>query len=314
MTALNYLLRTARPPSAAIEVAPDRVVGASVVVRSGRSVVNSYAVEPLPAGAVVPSLMQHNLHDAAALTRALSSVLENLGRPRRVGLVVPDPIAKVSVVHFDQAPAREEDLDRLIRFQIRKSAPFSIDDAQVSWTAGASRNAQRDYVVSIARREVVEEYEGACLAAGTQAGIVDLATFNVANAVLSGHAPVGDWLLVNANASYVSIAILRGSDLVFFRSRTADAEDTIADMVHQTAMYYEDRLQGGGFARVILCGGAGSGTDRIRQSLEARLDVAVQPIDARSAVTLSDRIDAPAALIDALAPVVGLLVRGRVAA
>ncbi|MGE4056794.1 MAG: hypothetical protein AB7F99_18540, partial [Vicinamibacterales bacterium] len=103
-------------------------------------------------------------------------------------------------------------------------------------------------------------------------------------------------------------------DLVFFRSRTADAEDTIADMVHQTAMYYEDRLEGSGFSKVFLCGGMGNGTDRIRQSLEARLAVAVQPIDARDTVTLSDGIDAPTALIDALAPVVGLLVRGKAAA
>ncbi|MGE4056655.1 MAG: pilus assembly protein PilM, partial [Vicinamibacterales bacterium] len=201
MSAVSYLLRTARPPGAAIEIAPDRVVGASITVRGGRSVVSSHAVEPLPAGAVVPSLMQRNLHDAGALKTALSQVLERLGRPGRVGLVVSDPIAKVSVLHFDQAPARDEDLDRLIRFQIRKSAPFSIDEAQVSWTAGASRGESRDYVVSIARREIVEEYEHACMAAGAQAGLVDLATFNVANAVLSGHAPAGDWLLVNANAS-----------------------------------------------------------------------------------------------------------------
>ena len=70
----------------------------------------------------------------------------------------------------------------------------------------------------------------------------------------------------------------------------------------------------GGFKHVFLCGGAGGGAERIRQSLEDRLAVPVQPIDARGAVALSDRIDAPVTLVDALAPVVGLLIRGKVAA
>jgi hypothetical protein len=185
----------------------------------------------------------------------------------------------------------------------------------MSWSAGAAHGAGRDYVVSMAKRDVVQEYEGLCVAAGAHPGLVDLATLNVANAVLAGRAPVGDWLLVNAAGSYVSIAILRGPHLVFFRSRTADADDTIADMVHQTAMYYEDRLQGGGFARVLLSGGSTDrDSDRVRQSLETRLAAPVEPIDASGAAVLADRIDAAPALLDALAPVVGLLVRGREAA
>jgi Tfp pilus assembly PilM family ATPase len=229
--------------------------------------------------------------------------------------VLPDPVAKVSVLHLDQPPERVEDLDRVIRFQMRKAAPFAIDDAQLCWLPGISQESQRDYIVSMARRDVVQEYEHFCTAAGAHPGVVDLATFNVANAVLAEKARAGDWLLVNAAGAYVSIAILRGSHLVFFRSRTADADDSIADMVHQTAMYYEDRLEGLGFARVILRGSATeSGSDRIRQSLEARLSVDIQSIDPRGAVGAGESIDAPAMHLDALAPVVGLLVRGKAAA
>ena len=88
--------------------------------------------------------------------------------------------------------------------------------------------------------------------------MVDLATFNVINAVLAGAgAPTGDWLLVNITADYASIALLRGPHLIFFRNRAADTEGTLADLVHQTAMYYEDRLNGAGFARVLLAGAGG---------------------------------------------------------
>ena len=51
----------------------------------------------------------------------------------------------------------------------------------------------REFVVLMARKDIVREYETACEAAGAQAGIVDLATFNVINAVLAGsQAPTGD--------------------------------------------------------------------------------------------------------------------------
>src|SRR6185295_12745390 len=103
------------------------------------------------------------------------------------------------------------------------------------------------------------EYEQLAAAEGAHAGIVDLATFNVINAVLASPIPASDWLLVNVAPDYVTLAILRGPHLIFFRNRATDTDGTLADLVHQTAMYYEDRLSGGGFARVLLAGAAGGG-------------------------------------------------------
>src|SRR5262249_60626344 len=154
----------------------------------------------------------------------------------------------VSVVSSEPVPAKPQDLDQLIRWQVRKTAPFGIDEAQVSYVPGLRSDDGREYIVSLARRTVVEEYENLCADAGAHAGIVDLCTFNVVNAVLAGSgAPTADWLLVNIAADYTSIALLRGRDLIFFRNRAADTEGTLADLVHQTAMYYEDRLKGEGF-------------------------------------------------------------------
>ena len=58
------------------------------------------------------------------------------------------------------------------------------------------------------------------------------------------------------------MAILRGDSLVFFRNRIADGEAGLADMVHQTAMYYEDRLERAGFSRVVLAGGGSPASAR----------------------------------------------------
>ena len=305
-------------PGAAIEIAASRVSAASLEWRGGQAVVAAHASEPLPPGALVPTLTSANTHDRAAVLRALTAVVERVGRPRRVGLVVPDVVAKVSLVRFERVPSKAQDLDQLVRWQVRKSAPFAIEEAQVSYVPALRADEGQEFVVSLARRSVIEEYEGLCAEVGAHAGIVDLSTVNIINAVLAGSAaPAGDWLLVNVASDYTSIALLRGASLIFFRNRAADTEGTLADLVHQTAMYYEDRLKGAGFARVILAGAGAAPIEHApeieeaRRSLEDRLQTTVEAVDPRAAAALTDRIVAGPALLDALTPLVGLLLRDR---
>src|SRR5262249_27280027 len=184
-----------------------------------------------------------------------------------------------------------------------------VEDAQVSYVRGLGTPDGQEFLVSLARRQVIEEYEALCAEGGAHAGLVDIATFNVINAVLAGPGvPAGDWLLVNVASDSASIAILRGSHVIFFRNRAADSggDGTLADLVHQTGMYYEDRLKGDGFTRVILAG-ANDAADEVRRSLRDRITASIETIDPRHAVTLTDRISASPTFLDALAPLVGML-------
>ncbi len=310
-----------RPPAAAVEINPRRVT-AAVIAEQGRTrVLTSYAGEPLAPGVVDAALNVPNIHDAAALTAAIRSVLDRLSsRPKRIALVLPDSVGKLSLVRFEKIPAKAQDLDQLIRWQVRKTAPFRIEDAQVSWVPGIiPPEGGREYIVTVARRDIIQSYERACEAAGTYAGIVDLATVNLVNAVMGTDARVdaaADWLLVHVAADYSTMAVIRGSSVIFFRTRTADKDDDLADLVHQTAMYHEDRLGGGGFGRVVLAGASLRGPDvaeRLRRDLEVRLGTRVEALDFRGAVALRDRIAAAPELLDSLAPAIGLILRERVA-
>jgi len=310
-----------RPPAAAVEINPRRVTAAVIADQGGTRVLTSYAGEPLPPGAVEAVLNGANVHDAAALTAAIGSVLDRLSsRPKRIALVLPDTIGKLSLVRFEKIPAKVEDLDQLIRWQVRKAAPFKIEDAQVSWIPGiVPPEGGREYIVTVARRDIIQSYERACEAAGAYPGIVDLATVNLINAVLGTETrltPATDWLLVHVAADYSTMAVIRGSNVIFFRTRASDKDDDLADLVHQTAMYHEDRLGGGGFARVVLAGASLRGpevADLLRRELEARLGTRVEALDFRNAVALRDRIAAAPELLDSLAPAIGLILRERVA-
>ena len=206
---------------------------------SGLSV-TAHAMEPLAPGTVVPSLNAVNITDPKAVAAALRQVFERLGtRPKRVALAIPDSVAKVSLLRFEKVPQRAHDLDELVRWQVRKAAPFRLEDAQLSYMPSLKgQDGSSEFVVVMARRDIVREYEVACEESGAQPGVVDLTTFNVINAVLAGtQAPADDWLLVHVTQEDATMAILRGGSLVFFRNHLAEGEAGLADMVHKTAMY-----------------------------------------------------------------------------
>ena len=219
---------------------------ATIASRDSTLSVTAHAVEPLPADAVVPSLNASNIVEPKAVGLALRQVFERMGiRPKRVALAIPDSVAKVSLLRFEKVPQRASDLDELIRWQVRKAAPFRIEDAQLTYMPSLKTpDGATEFVVVMARKNIVREYEAVCEAAGAQAGVVDLTTFNVINAAFAGpQPPAGDWLLVHVAQEDATMAILRGDSLVFFRNRVADGEAGLADMVHQTAMYLRRSTQ-----------------------------------------------------------------------
>jgi len=277
---LPSLLRTP-PPPVAIEIAPTRVT-AVAVSGSGPDVrLGAWAVEALPEGAVTPSLTASNVARPAEVAAAVRAALERLGqRARRVALVIPDASAKVSFVRFKEVPSRAADLDELVHFQIRKAAPFRVEDSQVSYAAGDRSAEGQEFVVVQARRDIVSEYEQACQAAGAVAGVVDLSTFSLAHCALRTTSGLtGDWLLIHGTADGATIAIYRGRHAVFFRRRGADGEAHLGELVHQTAMYYQDRLGGGGFGRVMVGGSTPESlSGPIWAGIQARLGVGAEVV------------------------------------
>ena len=148
----------------------------------------AHTIEPLPPGAVVPALAATEHHrraggrprDRAGARRASAAV------PRRVALVIPDTVAQglAGSVREDSAEARAI-CSELVRWQIKKTAPFPLEQAVVSFTPGAPpREGGQEFVVAVARQDIIEQYEQACARAGVHAGLVDLATFSIVNGVL----------------------------------------------------------------------------------------------------------------------------------
>ena len=305
-------LFTTPGPSVAVSIAAGYVAAVQIENGRNRTAVCGHARAALLEGAVRPAVLGPNLADPPAVADAVDDVLGQLpSRPRRIALLLPDGAAKVSIARFATVPTRAADMEEMIRWQVRKTVPFSVDDAQVAWSRGRlTTGGEQEFVVVLARRAVVEEYEQACMAAGTHPGLVETLSFSLMHTAVAHGAGDGgvDWLLARIGPASSTLAVVRGRHPLMFRTVMADGE-ALGDLVHQTAMYYEDRLGGGGFSCALVAGDATAldGVDAVQRVIADRLAVTVEPIAARIAPLAPEGAGADPVALGDIAASIGVL-------
>ena len=95
-----------RPP-AAVEISPEGVLAAA---SPGAGQPPVYAFEPLPPGALVPDIGEHNLRVPEVMAAAIRAALGQVSpRTRSITLVLPDTVVRVFVLDFDSLPARPDE-------------------------------------------------------------------------------------------------------------------------------------------------------------------------------------------------------------
>jgi len=157
-------------PPLAIEISVDRVAGVRWT-RAGS--IESFAVEPLPAGVIVPSAVESNLLDISVLRTAFATVCGRLhAKDEDVAMLLPDPAIRVLVQHFEEFPRSPEAALPMLRWKLKKSIPFEVDETLISYMRQAPREHGVDVVIALARNQVVREYEALAEFAGLRAGVI----------------------------------------------------------------------------------------------------------------------------------------------
>src|SRR5437773_5264570 len=163
-------LNSGSKPKLACEVAADRVL-AGRVSDSG-DVVAECASHELAPGSVVPDLIETNLRQRSAVYKTIADTLSRVGgRSRDVIAVLPDAAVRVVLLDFDALPTKHEEAEGVVRFRLKKSLPFDVDKAKVSYHAQLSGGNVR-VIAAVALSSVIEDYEAAFREAGYSPGIV----------------------------------------------------------------------------------------------------------------------------------------------
>ena len=307
-------------PQAAISISGDGIAAVGFTRPAGQVCLAVQEVIAFESGAVIPNIASSNIAGPELVKNALKEVLSKYKtHPKRIALVLPDAIAKVTLVSFDTVPDRTADLAQLIRLKIEKSAPFRLDEAQFSYiSCGKTDSQQSQFLAVVVKRTVLDEYEDICRSVGLQVGRADLASFNLINTALytNRKQQTGDWMLVHAAQDYKTVAIIREGQLIFYRTQTVDLSHSSEDFIYQATMYYEDRLAGAGIEQIVFVTSAIEGQSESLEPVFKRVfkgadELSIEQLGTRISESLHKGNEIPAPTLDSLAAPIGILLRDR---
>jgi type IV pilus assembly protein PilM len=226
-------------PKLACEISADRIL-VGRLGEDGRSL-EACAARELAPGCVVPDLVEGNLRQRDAVKTAVEATLDSVaGRTHDVIAVVPDAAVRVVLLEFDTLPSDSTEAAGVVRFRLKKSLPFDVDKARVSYHAQKSKDGVR-VVAAVALASVVEDYEAAIRDAGYSPGVV-LPSMLAALGAAEGERPT---LIVKVDARTTSIAILNADQLQLFRTLENTRGVTItgeqlAEEVYPSVVFFQD--------------------------------------------------------------------------
>jgi type IV pilus assembly protein PilM len=275
---LSRWLEAMPHPHMAIEFTPDRVAAA----RWKGNSVDEFTVETLPPAALVPSAVETNIINASALKTAIANIVSRLrARDQDVALLLPDPVIRVFVQHFDEFPRSPQEAIPMLRWKLKKSIPFEADETVISYMRQPARAEGVDIVTALSRLRIVREYEGLAEGASLYPGV----TLSSSLAAISLLGDDKATLMARVSGVALTTAVVRGDVLCGYRCtelpmHSGDITPKILlDEIYPVAAYYQD-TSGEGIGSVRLTG------------LGARLPDFVPPLESEFHCSVSSLLHA----------------------
>ena len=226
-------------PRVACEIAADRVLAGRLGDRGDS--LETCAARELAPGSVVPDLLENNLRQRRTVRKGIEEALGSVaGRSKDVIAVVPDAAVRVMMVEFDTLPSEPEEALGVVRFRLKKSLPFDVEKARVSFHAHKVNDEVR-VVAAVGLASVLEDYEAVYRGAGFSPGVV-LPSMLAALGAADAQRPT---LVVKVDAHTTSIAILNEEQLQLFRTLenprgVAITGEQLAEEVYPSVVFFQD--------------------------------------------------------------------------
>lgn len=209
-------------------------------------------------------------------------------------LVIPDYAVRMAVLDFEQFPSGEAERAALLRFRLRKSVPFPIDEARLSYSVQFTNEKQVEVLAVAIARPILEDYERIFTDAGFRLGLVLPSV--VASLALCNAGTQGITLLAKATVFTLSVVLLEpgrvrlircvdlasgdsASSSTENRATPAESAQTLMPLLQQTIAYAEDQL--GQPVSQILLAGFESATARLGERIAADFKVSVRALESK---------------------------------
>jgi type IV pilus assembly protein PilM len=160
---------------------------------------------------------------------------------------------RIVLLDFDALPERRQEADAVVRFRLKKSLPFDVEHASLSYHVSRENGIVR-IVAAVAQASVVEEYESAFRDTGYHPGVVLPSMLASIGTVEAERAT----LVVKLDASTTTVAILDQGQLLLFRTLEnpggGQVDGTqLAESVYPSLVFFQDTY-GISVQRVLVAG------------------------------------------------------------
>jgi type IV pilus assembly protein PilM len=176
-----------------------------------------------------------------------------------VAVVIPDYAVRMAILDFEEFPPGETERLALLRFRLRKTVPFHVDEAQLAYSIQLNEGGRIEVLAVAIARPILEEYEGIFTDAGYRVGLV--LPSSIAALPLCSDDAKGLTLLTKISGLTLTLVLLEKGQVRLVRcldlaeeseSRRRDIHSLIP-LLQQTVAFAEDQI-GRPVAQILFCG------------------------------------------------------------
>ena len=256
------------PPAMAFEISEAGIAAARIGSRA------ELEFQPLKPGTLSVSPLKENVVDPDEFMRTVRafSPAQSARKRRDIALILPDYSTRIAVLDFDSFPTDVKEQLSLVRFRVKRSVPFDVESAAVSYYAQPAADKKVDVVVVMAPLEIVARYESPFRAAGWNPGLVTASCL----AALELAPDHGLNVVAKLTGRTLTVLVRQKDVLKLVRCLelpSAELEDVSAVLL-PTFVYMEDNL-GGRAERLALCG-FGTQAEEAQRRFQEELGVEVE--------------------------------------
>jgi type IV pilus assembly protein PilM len=330
MSSLGHLKRwllTPEPPGVGVEFRPGEIVIARFD-EGGRGVMDLCLRAPIPPGVVDFSMLRPNLVEPEALTAFLKQLFEEAGvKGTRIGLTLPDMLARISLVDLPGAPrprTSSAEVVEMLRFRLKKSLPFDAGEARLSYQPAPAQSSASGspltFLTGIMHESVASQYEGLFADLGFHVGAIETSSLSLLKlwepVVFEALSPEQDYFFLNLEETYFTVSLVRNrsrlvlvrtvghrsplldTEALDFRHRPSYEADGLLRELLPTFIYYQEKLEGNSLARVYYRSLRPDLGD-LAGVLEEQFQVPAEPFDLSRAVKVGSHltVDEPMASV-----------------
>ena len=176
-----------------------------------------------------------------ALRTALSGALASVaGKSKDVIVILPDVAIRMMLLDFDSLPTKRDEIEPVLRFRLKKSLPFDVDQATLSYDVTRANGTVR-VAAAVAPREIIDEYEKAFRDIGYEPGVV-LPSSIAALGLVDGEAPT---LVLKVDPMNITITAVERQELRLVRTLDSPhggffSATELSEAVLPSIVFFED--------------------------------------------------------------------------